>query len=46
MMTMLAATERTKEHFEKLLGESGLKLREVWTYDEEYSDGLVVAVPV
>lgn len=45
MMTMLAAMERTKEHFEKLLAEAGLKLREVHTYDEEYGDSLIVAVP-
>ncbi|KAK4499671.1 hypothetical protein PRZ48_010189 [Zasmidium cellare] len=45
MMTMLAAMERTKEHFEKLLADSGLKLREVHVYDEEYGDSLIVAVP-
>lgn len=45
MMTMLAAMERTQEHFEALLREAGLKLREVIRYDEEYGDSLIVAVP-
>lgn len=45
MMTMLAAMERTEDHFSELLTETGLKLRDVWTYDEEYVDSLVVAVP-
>lgn len=45
MMTMLAAMERTEEHFAKLLQEAGLKLREVIRYDEEYGDSLIVAVP-
>ena len=44
MMTMLAAMERTKEHFEELLKASGLKLRDTWTYDEEYGDSLIFAV--
>ena len=46
MMTMLAAMERTEEHFSKLLAESGLRLREVWTYDEDYGDSLIVAEPL
>ncbi|KAF7198434.1 Amidase [Pseudocercospora fuligena] len=45
MMTMLAAMERTKEDFEVLLQKAGLRLRDVWTYDEEYGDSLIVAVP-
>lgn len=44
MMTMLAAMERTQEHFEQLLDEVGLRLKEVITYDEEYGDSLIVAV--
>lgn len=46
MMTMLAAMERTQEHFAQLLKEAGLKLREVIKYDEEYGDSLIVAVPI
>jgi demethylsterigmatocystin 6-O-methyltransferase len=46
MMTMLAAMERTQEHFAELLEEAGLKLRDVWMYDEEYGDSLIVAVPI
>ena len=45
MMTMLAAMERTKEQFRQLLLSAGLELRDVWTYDEEYGDSLLVAVP-
>lgn len=45
MMTMLAAMERTEDHFSELLKEAGLKLRDVWTYDEEYGDSLIVATP-
>ncbi|KXS99229.1 hypothetical protein AC578_6893 [Pseudocercospora eumusae] len=46
MMTMLAALERTKEDFEVLLQKAGLRLRDVWTYDEEYGDSLIAAVPI
>lgn len=42
-MTMLAAMERTREHFGQLLADAGLKLRDVWTYDDEYGDSLIVA---
>ena len=45
MMTMLAAMERTKDHFSRLLADCGLKLRDVWTYDKEYGDSFIVAVP-
>ena len=45
MMSMLAAMERTKEHFAMLLQESGLKLKDVWTYDSDYGDSFIVAVP-
>ncbi|KAK5165055.1 uncharacterized protein LTR77_009152 [Saxophila tyrrhenica] len=45
MMTMLAAMERTKDHFSQLLNESGLQLRDVWTYDSDYGDSFIVAVP-
>lgn len=45
-MTMLAAMERTKEHFAQLLRECGLKLRDVWTYDSDYGDSFIVAVPL
>jgi hypothetical protein len=43
MMTMLAAMERTKDHFAQLLKESGLKLRDVYTYDSDYGDSFIVA---
>lgn len=46
MMTMLAAMERTKTHFTQLLAEAGLKLRDVWTYDEDYGDSFIVATPM
>lgn len=46
MMTMLAAMERTKEHFSRLFQESGLQLRDVWTYDSDYGDSFIVAVPI
>lgn len=46
MMTMLAAMERTEDQFRQLLLRAGLKLRDVWTYDDEYGDSLLVAVPV
>ncbi|KAM0719636.1 hypothetical protein Q7P37_003767 [Cladosporium fusiforme] len=46
MMTMLAATERTEEQFRELLLRAGLELRDVWTYDDEYGDSLLIAVPV
>jgi demethylsterigmatocystin 6-O-methyltransferase len=46
MMTMLAAMERTEEQFRLLLLSAGLRLRDVWTYDDEYGDSLLVAVPV
>ena len=45
MMTMLAAMERTKDHFAQLFNESGLELRDVWTYDSDYGDSFIVAVP-
>jgi hypothetical protein len=37
--------ERTKDHFAQLLNESGLQLRDVWTYDSDYGDSFIVAVP-
>lgn len=46
MMTMLAAMERTEEQFRQLLLSAGLGLRDVWTYDEEYGDSLLVAIPL
>lgn len=46
MMTMLAAMERTKEHFSQLFQEAGLQLRDVWTYDSDYGDSFIVAVPI
>ena len=46
MMTMLGAMERTQDHFETLLAKSGLKLTELWTYDQDYRDTLIVAVPL
>lgn len=45
MMTMLAAVERTAEQFRALLGEAGLKIRDIWTYDDEFGDSFIVAVP-
>ena len=45
MMTMLAAVERTEEDFSRLLASAGLELRDIWTYDEDYGDSLIVAVP-
>lgn len=46
MMTMLAAMERTKEHFAQLFKEAGLQLRDVWTYDYDYGDSFIVGVPL
>lgn len=46
MMTMLAAMERTEEQFRHLMLRAGLELRDVWTYDDEYGDSLLIAVPV
>lgn len=46
MMTMLAAMERTEEHFRQLLSRAGLALKDVWTYDDEYGDSLLIAVPM
>lgn len=46
MMTMLAAMERTKDHFSQLFQEAGLQLRDVWTYDSDYGDSFIVAVPI
>ena len=46
MMTMLAAMERTKEQFSRLFRDSGLHLRNVWTYDKDYGDSFIVAVPL
>lgn len=43
MMTMLAAVERTEDDFASLLAGAGLKIREMWTYDEDYGDTLIVA---
>lgn len=37
--------ERTKDHFAQLLSDSGLQLRDVWTYDSDYGDSFIVAVP-
>lgn len=37
--------ERTKDHFSQLLSDSGLQLRDVWTYDSDYGDSFIVAVP-
>lgn len=45
MMTMLAAVERTADHFQRLLVEVGLKIRDIWTYDDEFGDSFIVAVP-
>lgn len=46
MLTMLAAVERTADHFASLLSECGLKLRDIWTYDDEFGDSFIVSVPV
>lgn len=46
MMTMLAAVERTADHFGRLLAEVGLEIRDIWTYDDEFGDSLIVAVPL
>lgn len=46
MMTMLAAVERTADHFQRLLGDVGMKIRDIWTYDDEFGDSFIVAVPV
>lgn len=43
MMTMLAARERTEREFSDLLAKAGLRLRDMWTYDEDYGDTLIVA---
>ena len=45
MMTMLAAVERTAEEFQVLLQSVGLTIRDIWTYDDEFGDSLIVAVP-
>lgn len=45
MMTMLAAVERTEDDFSRLFASAGLELRDIWTYDEDYGDSLIVAVP-
>jgi len=45
MMTMLAAVERTADHFSRLLSEVGLSIRDIWTYDDEFGDSFIVAVP-
>ena len=46
MMTMLAAVERTAEHFGRLLADVGLEVRDIWTYDDEFGDSLIVCVPL
>lgn len=43
MMTMLAAKERTRADFDKLLNGAGLQIREIRTYDEDYGDSLIFA---
>lgn len=45
MMTMLAAVERTADQFGRLLEGVGLRLRDIWTYDDEFGDSFIVAVP-
>ena len=45
MLTMLAAVERTADHFGLMFKEVGLKIRDIWTYDEDYGDSFIVAVP-
>ena len=42
MMTMLAAVERTKDDFARLLASAGLELRDVWTYDDDYGESSYV----
>jgi demethylsterigmatocystin 6-O-methyltransferase len=43
MMTMLAAKERTRKDFDRLLESAGLRIREVRTYDDDYGDSLIFA---
>jgi demethylsterigmatocystin 6-O-methyltransferase len=38
------AMMRSEEHFGRLLEEAGLRLRDVWQYDNDYGDSFVVAV--
>lgn len=43
MMTMLAAVERTESDFTRLLANAGLRIRDIWVYDQSYGDALIIA---
>jgi demethylsterigmatocystin 6-O-methyltransferase len=45
MMACLGGTERSKEDWEKLLGEAGLKVAHMHQYDDVKFHGIVAAVP-
>lgn len=44
MMGSVAAMERTKPQWEKMLDSAGLKIRDIFTYTENLRDSVVVAV--
>jgi demethylsterigmatocystin 6-O-methyltransferase len=46
MLMLVGAMERTRAQWEALTQSAGLKVRDVWIYNESASVGLVVAVPV
>lgn len=44
MMSVVAASERTREAWETLLDNAGLKIRDAWTYEDASCECLIVAV--
>jgi demethylsterigmatocystin 6-O-methyltransferase len=46
MMAIIGAMERTREQWAGLLESSGLRVRDVWIYDEQSQNGIIVGVPV
>ena len=45
MMSCIAATERTLKQWKELLAAVGLKIRDVWIYDDGLGTGLIIAIP-
>ena len=46
MLAALGARERSESQWSELLSTTGLKIRDMWTYDEGLGGSLIVAIPV
>ena len=46
MMACVAAMERSEKQWQELFAAVGLKIRNIWIYDQQLQSGLIVGVPV